>query len=94
LEIEAIAAVGIEKRHIAPPGHWNWRRSEPYSHGWRVGDIVFVGGQISADTNGALVGPGDISVQTANVFGNFQSVLRAAGADMSNLLHFVRLQHL
>jgi enamine deaminase RidA (YjgF/YER057c/UK114 family) len=89
LEIEALAAVGVEKQHIAPPAHWNWRGgSEPYSHGWRVGDIVFVGGQISADANGALVGPGDIGVQTANVFGNIQSVLRAAGAEMGDLLRF------
>ncbi len=88
LEIEAVAAVGVEKQHIAPADHWNWRGSEPYSHGWRVGAIVFVGGQISADANGALVGPGDIGVQTANVFGNVQSVLRAAGAEMSDLLRF------
>lgn len=89
LEIEAIAAVGVEKQHIMPEGHWNWRGGqEPYSHGWKVGDIVFVGGQLSADASGALIGPNDIATQTANVFGNIQSVLSAAGAEMSDLLRF------
>ena len=28
-----------------PAGHWGWQGTVPFSHGWRVGDIVFTGGQ-------------------------------------------------
>ena len=89
IEIEAIAAIGVDKQPVAPESHWSWRGGkEPYCHGWKVGNIVFVGGQLSADASGALIGPKDIATQTANAFGNLQSVLRAAGAEMSDLLRF------
>ena len=89
IEIEAIAAIGIAKQPIAPEGHWNWRGGrEPYVHGWKVGDMIFVGGQLSADADGNLIGANDIKTQTANAFGNLQAVLRAGGAEMSDLLRF------
>ncbi len=89
IEIEAIAAIGIDKQPIVPEDHWSWRDGrEPYVHGWKVGDLIFVGSQISADATGALIGAGDIKTQTANVFGNLQSVLQAAGAGMGDLLRF------
>ena len=89
IEIEAIAAIGVDKQPIVPVDHWSWRGGrEPYVHGWKVGDLIFVGGQISADATGALIGTDDIKTQTANVFGNLQSVLQAAGAGMGDLLRF------
>jgi enamine deaminase RidA (YjgF/YER057c/UK114 family) len=59
------------------------------SQGWRVDDaktIVFVGGQISADQKGAVVGVGDIEAQTRNVFTNISRVLRDAGAHCSDVV--------
>lgn len=59
------------------------------SQGWRVddaGSIVFVGGQISADQQGEVVGAGDIEAQTRNVFTNIGRVLRDAGARFSDVV--------
>ena len=86
VEIEAIATVGVEKKRLTPPGHWNWSTPLPFSHGWQVGDLIFVGAQASVDANGCLLGDGDIATQTRNVFTNLVAVLREAGADMTNLL--------
>ena len=44
-------------------------------------NLLFVGGQISADEHGQTVGVGDIEVQTRNVFQNITTVLEEAGAD-------------
>ena len=52
----------------------------PFSQGWKVGDMVFVGGQLSADENGEVIGAGDIEVQTRNTFQNITRVLEEAGA--------------
>ena len=86
IEVEAIAVVGVEKTRLMPKDHWDWSMPTPFSQGWRVGDLIFVGGQISADSRGRTVSPGDIAAQTRNTFENIQRVLKEAGADMSNVV--------
>lgn len=82
------AAVGgpTERRRLMPTGHWDWHVPTPFSQGWRVGNLVFVGGQLSADAQGRVIGAGDIEVQTRNVFENVTSVLRSAGADWKDVV--------
>lgn len=85
LEIEAIAYVGRDKQRLAPKGHWNRSGAAPYSHGWRCGEWVFVGGQRSFDGNGRLKDARDIAAQTRNCFEGMARVLAEAGADMTQL---------
>ena len=44
-----------------PRHHWDWSIPVPLSQGWRVGNLVFVGGQVALDERGNVVGPGDRS---------------------------------
>ncbi|MEE9198307.1 MAG: RidA family protein [Dehalococcoidia bacterium] len=76
----------MERKRIMPEGHWYWSMPVPFSQGWRIGNMVFVGGQISADEQGRPIGVGDIEVQTRNVFENVRTVLREAGADMKDVV--------
>ena len=69
-----------QRQRIAPEGHWDWHVPTPFAQGWRVGTLLFTGGQLSADEHGEVLGRGDIAVQTANVFENLARVLRAGGA--------------
>ena len=69
-----------------PKDHWDWSMPTPFSQGWRVGDLIFVGGQISGDRRGRAIGPGDIAAQTRNTFENIRRVLKEAGADMSDIV--------
>jgi 2-iminobutanoate/2-iminopropanoate deaminase len=78
----------MDKQRLMPAGHWNWSMPVPFSQGWRVGNLVFVGGQISADSNGRTIGVGDIEVQTRNVFNNIRRVLQEAGGDMKDIVKF------
>jgi enamine deaminase RidA (YjgF/YER057c/UK114 family) len=75
-------------QRLMPAGHWDWSMPVPFSQGWKCGDLIFVGGQISADRTGKTVGPGDIEVQTRNVFENIRAVLREADADMDDIVKF------
>ena len=86
IEVEAIAAIGVEKTRLMPKDHWDWSMPTPFSQGWRVGDLIFVGGQVSADRQCRTISPGDIAAQTRNVFENIQRVLQEAGADMSDVV--------
>ena len=84
--IDAWAVVGGGKERLMPPGHWQWERPLPFSHGWKVGDMVFVGGQRALDDRGRTLGVGDIEAQTDHAFRNLDTMLRAAGGDRTNLM--------
>jgi 2-iminobutanoate/2-iminopropanoate deaminase len=73
-------------QRVQPAGHWDWHIPTPWTQGWRVGRMVFVGGQLSADEQGNVVGVGDIEVQTRNVFDNVTRVLTEAGATWTDVV--------
>jgi len=84
--IDAWAVVDAKKELLSPPGHWNWPEPLPFSHGWKVGDMIFTGGQRSLDQNGQVLGVGDIEIQTDHAFRNLDTMLRAAGGDRHSLM--------
>ncbi|MGH2968670.1 MAG: RidA family protein, partial [Solirubrobacteraceae bacterium] len=83
---ERLSRSGAERRRLMPSGHWDWHIPTPFSQGWRVGSLVFVGGQLSLDEEGRVVGPGDIELQTHNVFRNVTRVLEDAGATWDDVV--------
>ena len=86
IQIDAWAVVGESKERLMPKGHWNWNKALPFSHGWKVGDMIFVGGQRSLDSHGEIQGVGDIEVQTDHAFRNLDTMLRAGGGDRNSLM--------
>jgi len=66
---------------INPPG-----LSTPttYSHIVKVGEIVYIAGQVGADAQGKVVGPGMVE-QLEQVLKNLQIALRSQGADFSHV---------
>ena len=75
------------KQRIMPEDmQWDWSMPVPFSQGWKVGNMVFVGGQVSADRTGKAIGVGDIEVQTRNTFENITKVLRDAGAAWTDVV--------
>ena len=51
-----------------------------FSPAARVGNQIFVAGQVANDENGVLVGVGDARAQTEQCFKNVEAALQAAGA--------------
>ena len=76
----------MKKTRLMPADHWDWSIPVSFSQGWRVGDLVFVGGQISLAPDGRVVGPGDIETQTRTTFEFIRRVLREGGADDRDLV--------
>ena len=52
----------------------------------RHGDLLFVSGCVPMDTEGNLVGEGDLEAQTRKVMENMATVLEAGGTDFPNVL--------
>ncbi len=59
-----------------------------YSQGLKItgGSLVMIAGQVPWDADGQLVGPGDLSAQTHQVFKNLQNMLAAAGATFADAI--------
>lgn len=57
-----------------------------YSHVAKVGDTVYIAGQIPLDKAGSLVGKGDIESQTRQVYANLRAILVEIGGDLSNIV--------
>ena len=57
-----------------------------FSQGLRVGDTLYISGQLPLDANRNLVGPDDIITQTECVFGYIRSILEAEGAGLQHLV--------
>jgi 2-iminobutanoate/2-iminopropanoate deaminase len=62
------------------------RPTYPYSPGARGGDYVYTAGQVAWNDKGEIVGIGDVRAQTCQVLRNSESILREAGASMSDVL--------
>ena len=57
-----------------------------YTHGWRVGNTVYVAGQLALDKAGKLVGPNDIGAQTRQIFENMRRILEGGGATLRDVV--------
>ena len=52
----------------------------------RVGDTVYVSGQVAFGANGEIVGVGDAAAQAEQCFKNLAAVLEAGGASLSDVV--------
>ena len=89
IQIEGVAVRGDSKRsrqRIMPKDSWDWSIAVPLSQGWKTGNRVFVGGQISADKAGGPVHVGDLEAQTRSIYDFIGQVLSDADASFEDLL--------
>jgi 2-iminobutanoate/2-iminopropanoate deaminase len=67
-------------------------RSNIYHHFIRVDNptsLIFLSGQLSRDADGNLVGAGDMAAQTRQAIRNMETVLRAAGGSLDDIVSIV-----
>ena len=57
-----------------------------YTHAWRVGNTIYVAGQLATDAAGNLVAPNDIRGQTRRALQNMARVLETAGASLRDVV--------
>jgi 2-iminobutanoate/2-iminopropanoate deaminase len=56
-----------------------------YSQAVRLGDLVFVAGQVAWDERGQVVGGNDARRQTEKAFSNLRAALEAAGSSLDRV---------
>jgi 2-iminobutanoate/2-iminopropanoate deaminase len=63
-----------------------WEKEYGYSQAVKVGDTIYVSGQVSHDDRGSIVGSGDMDAQMRQAYSNIQKVLAQYGATMDNIV--------
>lgn len=64
----------------------NAEKSFIYSQAVKVGDTVYVSGQLSHDDEGNLVGEGNYEVQTRQTYANIRTLLERYGLDFRHIV--------
>ncbi len=73
----------MKKECINPKG---LMRRPSYSHVVKVGNTVYIAGQVARDEKGNVVGAGDFRQQAEKVFSNLQIALKSVGATLDNVV--------
>jgi 2-iminobutanoate/2-iminopropanoate deaminase len=63
-----------------------WEKEYGYAQAVKVGDTIYVSGQVSHDDKGDIVGRGDMEVQMRQAYANIQNVLAQYGLTMENMV--------
>ncbi len=63
-----------------------WEREYGYSQAVKIGDTIYVSGQISHDETGEIIGVGDVEAQMRQAYQNIKKVLAAYGAGVENIV--------
>jgi len=75
-----------QREAVRPKAAWSSRPHGPTSAGIKVGNLIFLSGQVGLDENGQIVGKGDIRAQTEHAFQAIKTILEAAGSGMDRLV--------
>lgn len=63
-----------------------WEAGYGYQQATRVGDTIYLSGQVSHDDEGNIVGEGDLPAQMAQAYRNVKALLARYGATMDNIV--------
>ncbi len=63
-----------------------WEKEYGYSQAVKVGDTIYLSGQVSHDDKGNVLGEGDMEVQMRAAYANIGKVLAQYGATMDNVV--------
>lgn len=76
------------KDHISAVRPRTLPKPTGFSYGYEVksGRLVFVAGQVAMDSDGRIVGRGDLVAQFRQTCANLQTVLNAAGGELTDLV--------
>jgi 2-iminobutanoate/2-iminopropanoate deaminase len=79
------SAAGSVQRRTVDPG-WAWDDRLPLAQAKQVDNTIYISGQIAYNSEGKLVGEGDMKAQTRQVFENISNILKSAGSGLRDVV--------
>ncbi len=83
-KVRRVTASPAQRRTVDPG--WAWDDRLPLAQGKQIGNTIYVSGQVAYNSDGKLVGEGDMKAQTRQVFENIKSVLESAGSGLKDIV--------
>src|SRR5437773_12566009 len=83
---EPLSRNDVPKKAKIEPGDGLHPLPWPYSHGIKVGNLLFIAGQVALDEELRLIGPGDAEAQARQTWKNIQTVVEAAGGKVTDVV--------
>ena len=75
-------AINKEAKSLGMP----WEEEYGYAQAVKVGDTIYLSGQVSHDDDGNVLGEGEMEVQMRAAYANVGKVLAQYGASMENVV--------
>ena len=75
-------AISKETKSLGMP----WEKEYGYAQAVKVGETIYLSGQVSHDEEGNIVGLRDMETQMRQTYANIQKVLSQYGATMDNIV--------
>lgn len=76
----------IDKQFSWPANHWDWPIHLPFKHGLMCRDLIFIGGQVSMDSQANVIDPDNIVRQSHTSMKNIAAVLNEFDAKMTDIV--------
>jgi 2-iminobutanoate/2-iminopropanoate deaminase len=70
---------------VIDPG-WKWDEKFPLAQGLKLGNLIFLSGQVALDSEGRVIGKGDLRAQSRQVFKNIKLILEKAGSTLQDVV--------
>ena len=74
----------MERERLSPPGVHTPQAN--YSHVARVGNTLYISGQVPLDADGNLVGRGDAEAQAEQCLRNVETIVKHYGGTLENVM--------
>lgn len=78
-----------QQRTCYTPDRLEWYEELPASPGVKVGDLVFISGQTSVDSDRKPLAPGDVTSQASNALASIQEIVEMAGGSMADVVDII-----
>ena len=75
----------MQREFINPPG-LSTPPANMYHHVVKVGNTVYIAGQLSRDHNGQAIHVGDAEAQTKQAWANLEAAVKAAGGTLADIV--------
>jgi 2-iminobutanoate/2-iminopropanoate deaminase len=82
MQREHVLTINKQVKSLGMP----WEKEYGYAQAVKVGDTIYVSGQVSHDETGKIVGVGDMEAQMRQAYTNIKKLLAQYGATMDNIV--------
>jgi enamine deaminase RidA (YjgF/YER057c/UK114 family) len=76
----------MKKKYVSPPDHWTWPFPVSHSQAVRLGDMIWVSGQVGLPPDGGSPPPSELAAQVAAAVANLRRILSSLECGLADVV--------